>query len=351
MLACAPTACGSNGVPIDDFVPAYDAAFCAMLVRCRWASDESSCIALTAQTITPPLAGRLPAVVGAAKAGKVTYDGRRARACLDAFANASCHGFEPALESVNLACQGIFSQGTVAVGEPCTSSLECLSGSQCWITNADYCTGTCKASSSCEFGASCAKGQVCDVGQGVCVDAIPAGAAGEPCGNQDHACQPGLYCAFSTDVCEPLGKEGEGCGDVLGCGAGLICTPLAVDPTLTVGVCRKVAAKGEPCQAVNQCGGFLASSSTCDMSLHVCVDDTSDGPCFAFGPDSNFNIPAPSGCDPFTSYCDTASQKCVSRVATGGACTDSDQCDLAATCVYSSSTDSETCVALPVCSL
>jgi hypothetical protein len=304
-------------------------------------------MALAAGRMSLARAGDLAADVAAAKAGKTKYDGHQARVCLDALASASCNGFLPTIESVGPACLGIFSGGNTSNGEPCISQSQCRAGSYCMISSPDLCTGTCAPTTSCAFGPPCPKGQVCDLNQGTCVAAIPAAATGEPCGNQEHACQSGLYCAFSMpfDLCMPLGKEGEGCGEVWGCAAGLICTPS--DPTTKMGVCRRVAAKGEPCQAVNQCGGFEASSITCDMTLRVCVDNTSDGPCFT-GP------PAASGCNPFTSYCDASTLMCKPIATIGGSCTvaDAGNCGLWTDCQSDPNDSTGTngfCTAYPVC--
>jgi hypothetical protein len=102
--------------------------------------------------------------------------------------------------------------------------------------------------------------------------------------------------------------------------------------TSSAGVCRKIAGKGQPCQAVNQCGGIIWSAIKCDMSSNICVDNTSDGPCFTA--DTDFR--AANGCDPFTSYCDDSTSTLTCKpytAALGDPCTvNRAECGVAAMC-------------------
>jgi hypothetical protein len=258
MLAGAVAGCGSkDGVPLDDLVAEHTAAECAMWTRCHVSSDQAYCVAVESTFGT---SDRLARDVAAVKAGKAKYDGSMARACLDSFAKTSCDELWSG-GVTERACQGTFSSGTTADGYACAADVECLPGSYCYVYTGGSCTGICTRSSTCQ----------CPIGQ---------------------------YCSL-FDGCQPQGKEGDYCDWVTGCAAGLTCTPTN-DPTTIVAACRKIAGKGEPCEAVNQCGGIIWSTIKCDMTSHVCVDNTSDGACFSVDSDAR----AANGCDPFTSYCD-----------------------------------------------
>lgn len=97
--------------------------------------------------------------------------------------------------------------------------------------------GTRALGESCEgFDAvvsTCAQGLVCDAG--VCVEpcSVLSGLReGEPCmnlGNRFDDCAMGLYCSYSTGLCEAVAQHGESCWDDL-CADGLYCRSSA-DPT------------------------------------------------------------------------------------------------------------------------
>jgi hypothetical protein len=322
-----------------------------MAVRCRWASDQTYCMKLEAASLGHALAGTPSADVAAAKAGKRTYDGEKAQACLDAFGTAGCDNYLAAFASTyGLACKEVFIGGSVPDGDPCISSSECLLGSTCEIIASDLCIGTCTHSTSCVYGPPCPKDQVCDENGGVCVTPVPPGAADEACGTND-TCQTGLYCDIGG-ACHPIGAEGQSCWAEWGCAAGLTCTPNdgRSIPISEEGICRKIAAKGEPCQAVNQCGGILLSAIHCDMTSQVCVDNTSDGPCFSTDPSDIGR----NGCDPFTSYCDGSTSTLTCRpyaLAIGDPCNGNNpECGLFAWCQPDPvNVTPALCAAYPVC--
>jgi hypothetical protein len=352
ILAGTLAACGSIGVPIDDFVAEYIAAECAMWTRCHVASDQAFCVAAMRAFRNPD---KLAREVAAVKAGKAVYDGNRARGCVDSFAKISCDElWSNSTGGIGSACQGTFSGGATADGDSCLDNVECLPGSYCAFTTSDSCTGVCTSGwTGCQEDSQCAKGKVCDAfwpNDGECVDPAPPGATvGSSCGTY-QSCQPGLYCSL-WNGCQPQGKEGDYCDWVTGCAAGLTCTPTN-DPSTVVAVCRRIAAKGEPCEAVNQCGGILWSTIKCDMTSHVCVDNTSEGPCLTG--DTDFR--AANGCDPFTSYCDDSTSTLTCKpytAAIGDPCTvNRAECGVSAWCQQDLTDSTGTkgfCAAYPVC--
>jgi hypothetical protein len=341
----AGSGAGNGNVPLDELVAGFVAAQCGMFVRCGLASDLSYCA-----TTQVPLGrmDRLTAEVSSVKAGKARYDGYKARACLNAVAELGCDEFwSGSTGAINTSCQGTFSDGTVADGEACRSKVECHQGSYCRL-KADPCIGTCVGvvSGGCQDDVDCPSGQVCESfwpAEGKCVDPTPPGAtAGSRCGTY-KSCVPGFYCSFSNG-CQPQGKEGELCDGWLGsCGAGLVCMGTSVSPNK----CRKYAAKGEPCQAPDQCGALLYSTIKCDMSTNICVDKPGDGSCFNY----SASFLAANGCDPFTSYCDdsTSTATCAPYKSVGAPCAHQGQCGLSATCASDPDTGTQSCVAKTTC--
>lgn len=351
MLAGCLSSCGSLAVPVDDFVPGYYAAECAMWTRCHLSSDQAYCVAVQS-TLTP--SDRLVREVAAVKAGKAKYNGQKARACLDAFAGISCDELMSGSSGdPSRACQGIFSGGTTADGDSCLDTVECHPGSNCALATTDACAGVCTSGwTGCQEDSQCAQGQVCDglwPNDGECVTPRRPGATADSSCGTWASCQPGLYCSL-WNGCQLQGNEGDSCDWFSGCTAGLVCTSEA--GTSGSHICRRVAAKGEPCQTDYQCGGLIWSTITCDMTLHVCVDNTSDGPCFSVGSDSR----AANGCDPFTSYCDDSTSTLTCRpytAAIGDPCTvNRFGCGLSAKCQPDPTDATRTkgfCVASTVC--
>jgi hypothetical protein len=332
---------GDGNAPLDEFVAGFATAQCAMFVRCGLASDQSYCV-----TMQFPLGkmDRLAAEVASVRAGKATYDGKKARTCLNAVAGFACDEFWAGSPgAIRAACQGTLSGGTVADGDACHSKVECHQGSYCRL-KADTCTGTCAviapSGSGCQDDADCPSGQVCDAflwpAEGTCVDPTPPGAtAGSRCGTY-KACAPGFYCSFGNG-CQPQGKEGDLCDGWIGSCGGLVCVATLVSPQ----TCRKYAAKGEPCQAPEQCGAVLYSTIKCDMSTNVCVDKPGDGSCF----NTSTSYLAANGCDPFTSYCDASTATCAPYKSIGASCAQLAECGPSATCVSDPDTGTRSCVA------
>jgi hypothetical protein len=308
--------CGGSGggpgdgqsVALDDLVAKMTEASCARSVRCGFVSDMTICQA----TYGPGIFGRqlfndLGAAIATAKAGKAQYDAAAARACVDAVRTDNCAAqVDPA------ACDHVFA-GTIPDGDRCIADEGCLPGSFCAApTSSDTpCDGTCTAGGTlCNDDGDCAAGSACDrrmggaTSFGRCVTAVPAGAAGAPCGT-NSSCQPGLYCTAENVCATPL-PLGDACNGVVPggpCAEGLRCTGT---------MCAAVAKKGEACDATVVCGGGLTSLG-CDPTSNVCVDLPASGPCIGTGIFS---------CDPLHAFCDPsgAIPTCTPFASIGQSC-------------------------------
>lgn len=228
-------ACGGDGGPsvaYADLDQALAQARCARDARCGVFPDEASCLATACVVANTSLAA-------AVAAGKVHYDGHRARACVDAAAQQSCDLTADDSHVPAAACAQMFA-GTVRGGQACSLSEACASGvcqlpAECPETGC--CVGTCKATQetaaaggACGRTLDCADGLVCGLDQ-VCH--APAGE-GQPC-RSDPECQTGLGC---------VGASGNGPGD-----------------------CRALPHTGEPCPYL-RCAD---AGQRCDATSHTCV--------------------------------------------------------------------------------
>lgn len=313
---------GGNPIPIDDLGSQYVAAGCDYLVRCNSISDAALCSSLFTPLYQMTSFNSFGASAAAVKAGKATYDGAAARKCVEAIRNQSCTGSNSA---VDVACEKVFT-GTLADGSRCITDAECLASSFCAkpaaTAGAASCDGTCVPGGTlCDNDSQCSGGQLCDTttmstatSNGTCVTPIQPGATGAPCGT-NNACRDGLWCsrAATPATCMPLGQAGASCdGNLLaGCAAGLICVPSDDGATSS---CLTDARKGEPCQALYQCGGFF-STLVCDETAHACVDAPAAGPCAGTG--LGLHV-----CDFRTSYCDLSqpTPTCMPFKASGASC-------------------------------
>lgn len=126
-------------------------------------------------------------------AGRITYDGDRARACIDAAAGLGCSAYSRVEAATYVACDEPFIIPQVADGAACSQSYECTSG---------YCSaGTC----------------------------APLPAAGDPCAGP---CAHGLQCSYDAtamaNTCQPLLANGGACAGDSQCASnhcdGSMCT-------------------------------------------------------------------------------------------------------------------------------
>lgn len=148
----------------------------------------------------------------AVTAGRASYDGATAQACLTSFASLSCSSLIGGVVDAP-ECKKTLA-GKVAVGGTCyNGSPDCDGDSYCSIASG-ACSGTCKAriaaGAACAFGDDCVKGYSC-TGSVCTLD--PAGGTAEvgaSCTGSSK-CKPGLVCDTVTKNCANYIKEGQAC--------------------------------------------------------------------------------------------------------------------------------------------
>jgi hypothetical protein len=200
-------------------------------------------------------------VVENARAGRLKYDGARARACLDALSKLSCAAGSLAQFDGHLACEGAI-EGTVPAGGACLESSECEDGGRCnkSACPADQacCEGVCEprrragSRAPCASSSECSAGEHCQEGEAgrTCQPPI---ARGEPCTGLD-TCVVGTSCrgAPGRRTCAPLAKDGEPCESLADCAS------LGSHCAAGEKVCRPRASVGAPCSHPGGCVGLTA---------------------------------------------------------------------------------------------
>lgn len=330
VLALLVAGC-SNNISRDQLYPEIYRAYCAQYARCGLAHSESACKTLYDGYLeymeTPTL------YEASIEAGKIRYDGARARRCIDAMAATPCSGSVLAVAS-NEDCQGMF-EGLVPVGGAC-GPRECVPSAYCTTeAGGAECPGTCvarvsegveaKSAAMCEFPLTLVDGRC-----------AKRRKEGEAC--QGSSMCESLSCGGDL-VCKTPGIKGEACSVTAPCGALLPC----ID-----GVCRTPAGVGEacekslllPCQVDLHCDQGTSGAGTCRELLtegQACGEGTRCMPplgCSA----GKCTRPAGSGesckelvCQP-EYYCETNSQVCKDRLAEGQACSVSSECRIGTSC-------------------
>ncbi len=236
------------------------------------------------------------------KAGLVTYDGTKARACLTAMASScSLEGAEP--EACRLTFVGKLENGAACDENAFCKSVYCKKSTG----NCGVCTEPGTAGKACDSSASCASGLACI--KGVCA-AQGSIAAGAECG-QDKDCIADHYCKHGQDkdVCTPkAAKDGECALNADSCKAGLVCSGDFSSGQMDKGKCTTAHKAGETC------GNPFKSD--CEKGL-VC----------------GFTMPTKAG--------DKVTSKCVPLVKVGVACEFNVQCGVDGWCTGGK------CAALP----
>lgn len=294
-----------SSIPFPQFEPAALAAICHLDVLCGTFPDQATC--LSSEQAQPHLYDTLGVDIAS---GKVVYDGKSARTCLDAVnALASCsRSTYAALEALDPTCSAIFT-GTVAAGSACFFSQECAGHGTCasTCTGDACCAGTCASTpvaegQPCSFvGAVCASGTRCSGGTCQVVPGL-----GEPCGPPNHPadCVSPLYCDPATSICTAPVATGGPCRVSLSsydCASALdVCDP-------ATSTCKPRGPIGGPCSGSSSTIGCVFYGM-CDQSTNTCVQRPAVG----------------AACDPNTpdclgGACDPTSHVCT-LPPTAGAC-------------------------------
>jgi hypothetical protein len=327
ILFAAAACASSGGGPVGGTAPATVTAYCDeywSAYATRWAACERGSAAEAAAVYAPAV--RCADSVQAVAAGRATYVGSRAGACLSFIGSASCDLLAAFMEGKypQADCAAAIA-GKLAEGEQCYSHESCASGA--CLESPDACPSTCGTptpfGSPCELGVPCAAGSSCNIllATPACT---PLARQDGPCLN-DRWCGPGLFCEFISyyeNGCRPRATSGSctrdeecaigyrcstptatctawrgpgesctqgerACGPGLWCGAGGTC----VDGPKQSEPCSTINGEDRPCiggwcsavGAAYYCAAWLAAGETCSLqsqckSTDVC-DTSSTGRC------------------------------------------------------------------------
>lgn len=307
---------GTGGaVPLEDVPAELADVWCDAAESClgRLADRTGAGPSCRATVEAETASSIVPLWAAAIDAGTATYDPALARQCLEATRAQGCDLF---IEAQPAACRD-FLIGTIALGERCSTSIECEGDAYCRGAGCPDVPGTCTArlgtGSPCGTTDECQTGLGCE--DGVC--RVPASASGGSCGGDSAlGCPLDEVCVGSTaetrGTCTPydevltraLGdacdfREAELCSPELSCAVtgatatGITASCVAIAPSggscfgavpdmcplgeycdaqpatgALEGTCRPEPAEGEAC-------GRSLSTPVCAQGLEcVTVDDT-----------------------------------------------------------------------------
>jgi hypothetical protein len=315
-------ACGDDGggsIPLDELDGEAYSAACSFYVHCGLIDDLQTC-----RDLDLDIGFLDPSLRAAVEAGKVIYDGDKARECLSSLP-LSCdrNAFE---RSDNSACDEIF-VGTLSAGAVCALDEECIS-QDCNVPGcADACCqGTCvgdappalpKVGESCATTFECAD-SFCDSATRICT---AYRALGEACtGNGD--CATG---GCINNVCTALPGAGEPC---VSTASGSQCQEIGYVCSSTSNTCVAYGLEGDPCLNERECSPLYECNASQICTLRSTLGDACD--------------PQGFGCID-SSYCDETTLMCTAPKADGAACTGD------AECIGDCDFNSMTCLTPPVC--
>jgi hypothetical protein len=261
-----PPDADDGAIPIEMLGERQLDAVCTYLARCGVFEDVATCRTNLGANL------RSDAIIEAVKAGKITYDGIKARECVDAMAANTCERTRAFTHrDAPLTCDAVFS-GTVSDNSACFINEECVSR----VCNIPSCNMAC-----------------CP---GTCVGNTPPGrpAIGQPCTQYDR-CVDGYCPPAPNNVCTGFKPAGLVCGSSEECMPGLSCLPSGgTDPTMmtcrapkpTLGVCSLTAecadladtCRGGVCQTGGLTGTVCSKVDECQMQ-HPCSITAGQGMC------------------------------------------------------------------------
>ncbi|MCC6902567.1 MAG: hypothetical protein IT377_26585 [Polyangiaceae bacterium] len=251
---------GSTSVAIEDLPAEVAKAQCALYAKCFGAvyglfMNGEECEKLTKSRLENGSLGQLSTAVGS---GKVTYDGAKAKQCLDEIAGRDCTELTVRLSET---CDQV-AEGSVELGGDCAYDFDCKGTAVCKTEAA--CPGKCTergaAGASCSDDDQCQDGLVCGAATQACVK---PGAENAACGGGvEPECAPTLFCAGAdaatktAGTCKPMSavfakKAGESCSykDGTLCSPELSCVYDALPPTS--GKCAAKVASGAACKRLS----------------------------------------------------------------------------------------------------
>jgi hypothetical protein len=312
-------------------------AWCTHLTRCLVYPDVATCERSRTDDFRHgddwPYAAALQAAVDA---GKVTWDGAAATACITAeFDPAACS--DDALDKPIDACW-TYATGTGAASATCDLDAECASGRCERTCGGDACCpGTCAAGTA----APLHLGDTCEIDDGsggkaflACVDSACSAHTGlcaayaelgESCGGGAR-CKPGSHLACDGTSCVTAPGAGDACstaGDVT-CDLGneRCLTPSDED---TDGTCIALGLSGAACTRDAQCeDAYRCDGTHCVDRAHLGEACTETADCMDRGYCDGTACVAPL---PVGATCDQAGQQCA-VACDGGTCIDTSACEL-----------------------
>jgi hypothetical protein len=355
-----PPLSGAAPATLAEFAAQLKSAICARLVRCGAfdATGQATCEAhLDANAIVQTLQSQANQVLA--------YDPAGGKACLDAFAQATCdkaasyclsgqqryevagNGMIPVSDAVKvdtgfagLACARVLVP-TVIAGGPCGGGSSCIAG-LCKATGpGPFAQDVCSPLYGPQ-GTACTPGSpsaaICECaptggGNGICVFGPRAGDA---CGYPEGTCEAYSSC-LAGGLCAPPGGPGDACSSgrlyVVDCKPGLYCAPS--------GTCSARLAEGAPCTTPFACQDGLLCVG---LDLRVAPKDPTqypdpvDGPWTVVAPGTcarplsagqactppgdpmgSYGIGA-DGCAFFESVCDPMAKQCAAYLLSGAPC-------------------------------
>lgn len=187
-LSSVASCSGEKGIPFEDLEEEALATVCQWQVTCGEMPDEATC---RASFQSQP--GYYATMQQNIARGRVIYDGALARECLQAFKDIeTCSQTEMAalFTAVESACEATFT-GTVAVGAPCFLEEECVNSGSCQLPAAGCaaacCQGTCVARPDPDPAPA------------------PTARAGEPCGSSIQCISPAACVPDAADPTVAVG--------------------------------------------------------------------------------------------------------------------------------------------------
>lgn len=319
---------GGSAVSIDQYCAQYADAICAHQIRCGAAATGADCQKLQIPTRISLINARLdclgPSVRAGLTAGRTTYDGAMAAACLARVVNSTCapnFGFEPP-------CAGLdVFRGTVAQDGGCYVNSDCSSGLWCG-SSALVCPGNCQPQVA--LGGFTTGIQSCQPGSLFRPQADGGGSCQAPVAAGGSCTLPpgvyyGVYCGGATS-CQAAGDGGSSCQPLRAAGQSCLfgAASCAMDseciPADAGSKCVAFAAISQPCGAAGcqtglacrqgTCGSLVPEGGSCSRDAGVC----DAGPLCPPNP-----LPADVDCAAGT-LCSAATQTCQRYGAVDAGC-------------------------------
>jgi hypothetical protein len=249
LLASAGCSGGGGGsISLEGLANEYEYTMCQILTECGGYPDIQTCLATNFYEID----ANIPQLQAGADAGRLVYDGDKARQCIDAIAGAisNCDILGAFEEEDAAVCDEVFT-GTVEIGGDCYIGEECAGDADCDLP--------------------CGSNECC---VGTCVEVEPEPepvGIGEDC--SDAPCVDGAYCEYDsgtlTRTCVAEANEGEAC---TGYGSGSCADGLYCTGGIEGGVCVRPAAEGETCDPSLGFGVFSCArvDNWCDPEETTC---------------------------------------------------------------------------------